>query len=135
MPSTAPLSTISMASPTIRKSLNLMLELPALTTKMARLIGLDLHRLVLHQVVGIENRNGAGSQTGPHVVGAARQDQGDARAEDDPCGIGARHEAEVLRQHVAGLEIGDDQYLRAAGNRRDDPLNSRGIGADRVVEG
>ena len=46
----------------------------------------------------------------------------------------ARQEREALGQHVAGLEIGHDQHVGAPGDRRDDLLDRRRLGADRVVE-
>ncbi len=42
---------------------------------------------------------------------------------------------QVLRQHVAGLEVGDDQDLRAPGDGRGNPLYAGRLGVDGVVEG
>ena len=41
---------------------------------------------------------------------------------------------EILRQHVAGFEIGHDQDLRAAGDLGLDPLDPRRLRIDGVVE-
>ena len=50
-------------------------------------------------------------------------------------GIRLCKESQVLGQHVAGFEIGHDQNLRAARDRRFDALDSRRLRVDGVVEG
>jgi hypothetical protein len=46
------------------------------------------------------------SRSATHAVGAAREDDRDARAEHDAGAVGLGEEAEELRQNVGGLEIG-----------------------------
>ena len=60
---------------------------------------------------------------------------GHARAEHDAGGVGAGQERQALGQHVAGLEVGHDQHVGPAGDRRDDVLDRGGLEADGVVEG
>ncbi|CPM93354.1 Uncharacterised protein [Bordetella pertussis] len=84
--------------------------------------------------MGVEGGHRARGQAGLGAVGAAGQDDGHARAEHDAGGLGVGQEAEVLGQHVAGFQVRHHQDLRAAGHRRDDALDLRGLGADGVVQ-
>ena len=59
---------------------------------------------------------------------------GHARAEDESCAISIGEKAELLRQHVSGLEIRDEQNVGIAGDPRDDALDPRRVFADGVVE-
>ena len=85
--------------------------------------------------VGVERRDGAGGEAGPHAVGARGEHDRHAGAEDDAGGVGVGEEGQVLRQHVAGLEVGDDEDLAVAGDRAGDALDARRLGVDGVVEG
>ena len=51
-----------------------------------------------------------------------------------PAAVGLGEERQVLCQHVAGFEVGHDQDLRTARNRRLDTLDLRRLRVDRVVE-
>ena len=59
--------------------------------------------------VGVERRHRAGGEARPDRVGARGQDDRHAGAEHDAGGVGVGEEGQVLRQHVAGLEVGDDE--------------------------
>ena len=52
-----------------------------------------------------------------------------------PGRIGLGEIGQILRQHVAGLEVRHDQDLRPAGHLGFDALDPRGFGIDRVIEG
>ena len=52
-----------------------------------------------------------------------------------PGGVGVGEEGQVLRQHVAGLEVGHDEDLAVAGDRTCDVLDAGRLGIDGVVEG
>ena len=69
------------------------------------------------------------------AVGPAGQDNGRARAKHDTGRVGAGHEDQVFRQHVAGFEIWYDQDLGAAGHGRHDSLQLRGLRAYGIVHG
>ena len=58
----------------------------------------------------------------PNAVGAARQDDRHACAEDEPGAVGVGQEAELLGQDVAGLEIWREENVRIAGDLRLDAL-------------
>ena len=66
---------------------------------------------------GVERGDGAGGEAGADRVGARGQDDRHARAEHDAGGVGMGEEGQVLRQHVAGLEVGHDEDLAVAGDR------------------
>ncbi len=52
-----------------------------------------------------------------------------------PAASASGKERQVLGEHVAGFEIGHDQDLGLARDRRLDALDARRLGTDRVVEG
>jgi hypothetical protein len=52
-----------------------------------------------------------------------------------PGGVGIRQERKLLRQHVAGLEVGHHQDVRIARDLRANMLDLGSLPADRVVEG
>ena len=66
--------------------------------------------------IGIEHRDRAGRHARAHRIRARGEDDRHPRAEHDAGRIGLGEEGEVLGQHVAGLEVGHDQDLRAAGD-------------------
>ena len=68
-----------------------------------------------------------------HVVRAAGEDDRHARAEHDPCRVRVREERELLRDHVARLEIGHQQNVGVAGDLGLDLFDRRRFLADRVV--
>ena len=80
-----------------------------------------------------EEAHGAGGQASLDVVGAAGQDDRHAGPEDDARGVGVGHEGELLGQHVAGLQVGDQEHVGIAGDLGPDVLDLRGGLADRVV--
>ena len=59
----------------------------------------------------------AGGEARQQRVRAAGEDDRDARAQHDASGIRAGEKGQAFRQHVAGLEVGHDQHVGAAGNR------------------
>src|ERR1019366_9090474 len=77
---------------------NLMLDEPALSTRMA---SLTVFPLVTCQ----QQRDRAGTQSCQCPVGAACQDDRHARAEHDAGHLCLREVLELLRQHVAGFEV------------------------------
>lgn len=68
------------------------------------------------------HRECAGCDPDDRAVGAARQHDRHARAHDDACTDGAAEVFELLREQVARFDIGHDQDVGAAGDRRVDPL-------------
>ena len=136
MPSICPLKRrLSRSRAPTANSWNLMLELPALTTRMVSVMAqarTGCFRPVVVRVAASPRRR---RHARPDVVGPRGQDDRHARAEHDAGGIGVGEERQVLGQHVAGFEVGHDQDLRLSGDRRIDALDARGFGADRVVEG
>ena len=52
-----------------------------------------------------------------------------------PAASALARKAKLLRQHVAGFEIGHEKNIGPAGDGRDDVLGRRGLLADGVVEG
>ena len=79
-----------------------------------------------------------GGRTGRHAaahrIRARRQHDRDPGAEHEARGVGLREEDEILGEHVAGFEIGHDQDLGAASDRRIDALDFRRLRIDGVVE-
>src|SRR3954463_10888411 len=136
IPSTCPfrLRLSPLAPPTISKSWNLMLDEPALTTRMVSGIASSLYRVSKAQAMGVESGNGTGRHARHHAVGPARQDDWHARAQDDAGGIGVGQEGQVLRQHVAGFEVRNDQDVGIPRHGRVDALDARRFRADGVVE-
>src|SRR5689334_6245849 len=61
--------------------------------------------------------NGAGGEPGQQRIGAAGQDDRHARAEYDAGGIRMRQERQALGQHVASLEVRNDQHIRSPCDR------------------
>src|SRR5262249_9563174 len=114
---------------------NLMLELPALTTRIVSLTASGPDRLLRDLAMAKERCNGAGGHARPDIVCARGEDDRHPRAEHDPCRIRLREESEILGQHVAGFEIRHDEDMRLAGDRRFDALDARSLWADRIVEG
>lgn len=64
----------------------------------------------------------ARSGTGFRRIGTAGKDDGDTGAEDDAGGQRVGQIFQLLGDHVAGLEIGDDEYFSMAGDGRLDAL-------------
>ena len=52
-----------------------------------------------------------------------------------PAASACGKEGQVLRQHIAGFEIGHHEDLRMAGDRRIDALDARRFRVDGIVEG
>ena len=70
-----------------------------------------------------EHRDRAARDPRSHAVGAARQDDRHARAEHEAGAVGVREKAELLGEHVAGLEVGHQQNVGIAGDLRLDALD------------
>ncbi|CAM2147852.1 hypothetical protein PT2222_10312 [Paraburkholderia tropica] len=85
--------------------------------------------------MGEQHRDRATADTRAHGIGAAREDDGHARAEHDARRFRAREKGELLGEHVARFEVGHEQDVGVARDWRRDALDARGFGADRVVEG
>ena len=67
-------------------------------------------------------------------VGARGQYDRYARSKHDAGRIRFGQESEVLGEHVAGFEIGNDQDLGSPGDGRLDTFDLRGLGIDGIVE-
>ena len=52
-----------------------------------------------------------------------------------PAASALEMKCQILREHVAGFEVGHDQYLRLSCDRRLDALDARRLGTDGVVKG
>ena len=74
--------------------------------------------------LGQQGGHGAGGEPRAHAVGTAGQHDGYLGTGDDAGGLGICHEDQLLRQHVAGLQVGNQQDVRLTGNRRDDALGA-----------
>src|SRR5262249_11171090 len=84
--------------------------------------------------IGVKHCRRAGGHARAHGGGARGQDDRPARAEHDPGRVRLGEEREVLGQHVAGFEIGDDENLRTPCDRGFNALDLRRFGIDRIVE-
>ena len=84
--------------------------------------------------VRVQDRGGARGHARAHGVGARREDNRHTGPEHNSRRIRLSEEGQVLRQHVAGLEVGYDENLRATRYLGSDALNAGGLGIDRVVE-
>ncbi len=87
-----------------------------------------------------ELSEGAGGCADLGTVGPARQDDRDARPEDEPGGFRAGEMDQLLGQHVAGDEVRCNQNVGVPRHRPAEPLikkpfGSRGLPRDRGVEG
>ena len=60
-------------------------------------------------------------------VGAAGEDGGNARAEDDAGELRAAEVLKLLGEHVAAFEIGNDEDVGLAGDGRDELLDGGGL--------
>src|SRR6187401_2479408 len=69
------------------------------------------------------------------AVGPAREDDRHERSKNESGAVGVRQEAQLLRDHVARLEIGREQDVSIARHLRRDPLHLRRVATDGVVEG
>jgi hypothetical protein len=68
-------------------------------------------------------------------IGAAGEDGGHAGAEDDAGQLRSAQVFKLLGEHVAALEIGDDEDVGLAGDGRDEVLDFGGLDADGGVKG
>ena len=92
-------------------------------------------RLFRPSAVREKHGHGAGRHARSHIVRARGQYDGHPCAEHDAGRIGSGEERQVLGEHVAGFEVGHDQDLSLASDRRLDALDARRLRTDRVVEG
>ena len=76
------------AEPATENSWNLMLELPALTTRMVSVTASGPDRLLGYLTVAKEHSDGARGHARPQIVGARGENDRDARAEHDARRIG-----------------------------------------------
>ena len=97
--------------------------------------GIVLERLAVLAPVVVELRQGAGCEPRPVVVGARGQDHRGLAADDQTCRLRACDEGQFLREHVPGLQVGDDQHVRLPGDERRDAFGARGLHVDGVVHG
>ena len=74
-----------------------------------------------------EHGYGATGEAGFGRVGAAGEDDGDARAEDDAGKLRAAQVFKLLGEHVAAFEIGNDENVGLAGDRRNQILDCGGL--------
>src|SRR6266566_5466420 len=82
----------------------------------------------------IERSYSAGSHPGARRVRTRRQNDGHPGAEHDARTICLGEVGEILRQHIAGFEIGNEQDLRTAGDLGFDPFDPSRFHIDGVVE-
>ena len=82
-----------------------------------------------------QQRDRAGAEPRQGLVGAAGQNDRHAGAEHDAGNLCLGQIFELLRQHVAGFEIGHDKNVRLTGDRRDDAFGLGSLRRDRIVEG
>jgi len=86
-------------------------------------------------MAGEDQRDRAGAEAGDGVVGAACQHDRNPRAEHDSGHFRVGEIDELLGQHVAGIDVGDDEDVGLAGDRRDDPLGLCRLLRNGVIEG
>src|SRR5690349_14670974 len=134
MPSIFPFTCRASGSEAAKTS-NFRLEESALTTRNVYMASTGLNWCRTPARFGKEHADGAGGEARPHVVGARCQDNRHPRAQYEARRIRPRQESQVLRQHVAGFEIGDDEDLRPAGDFGPDALDACRFRVDRIVEG
>src|ERR1039458_9036110 len=77
---------------------------------------------------------GATGKAGLCRVSPAGKDGGNAGAEDDAGQLCAAQVLQLLGQHIATFEVGDDQDVGLAGNRRNQPLDLGCLDADCGIE-
>src|SRR5262245_65767147 len=80
------------------------------------------------------DRNCATGNSRANRIGSTRQDDRNLRAQNETGAVGVRQEAELLGEHIPGLEARHEKDVGIAGDRRLDTLDLRGFCADRVVE-
>src|SRR5690242_6388190 len=112
-PSISPRNTKCSSSSCTRKSENLILDEPALRTRITSVIASPDHRRALPAGLGNQDGDGARGQPGLNRIGPTGQNDGNARAEHDAGSIRVREKGEALGKHVAGFEIGRDQNVGA----------------------
>src|SRR5574343_1098057 len=114
------------------KRANLMEDDPALIVRMACFMsgGSSL-------AVGVGNQCGDDARCGSGFggVGAAGQDDGHLGAEHDAGGQGVGQVFQLLGDHVARFEIGNDEDFSVAGDGGLDALGLGGDDGDCIVEG
>ena len=122
-----------------------MLDEPALSTAMqpgcVAMSDGSRHTALFASAISCARRAAATSTATAHEASRVSSESarlvrmiGHTRAQHDAGGIGAGQERQALGQHVAGLEIGHDQHVGPAGDRRDDVLDRRRLRADGIVE-
>ena len=84
--------------------------------------------------VGDQRGDGARGEAGDRRVGPARQDDRNPGAEHDAGRVGIGQEGQALGEHVARLEVRDDEDIGQSGDRRLDVLDLRRPEIDGVVE-
>src|SRR5262245_4700033 len=84
--------------------------------------------------IGIEHCSRARCHAASDRICAGRQNDRDARAQNHARRIGLGKEDEILGEHIAGLQVRDDENLRSARNLRLDSLDLCCRWVDRVVE-
>ena len=91
--------------------------------------------LAPRRVCATQHRDGARGAAAP-VTESARLVRmiGTLRAEHDAGRVGAGQERQALGEHVARFEVGHDEHVGPARDRRVDLLDLRRLQADRVVE-
>ena len=123
MPSIWPRTAISQPACSLRKKEKFRLEEPALRTSRVE----PTPPFTSPQAAGGDRGpracDGATRDARSHTVGAARQDDRHPRAEDDAGTIGVGQERELLGEHVARLEIRNEQDVGIACDLRDDAFD------------
>src|SRR4051794_11784941 len=82
-----------------------------------------------------EDRDGTAGDAGPDTVGTTRQNNRDARAQDEAGAIRVGEKAELLGEYVAGLQIRHKENVGVSRYVGANAFNVGGFPADRIVEG
>src|SRR6476469_1179434 len=121
--------------PLTAKTWNFRLDDPALTTRIASMASHGCNGRFAAAGIGIEDGDSAGGHSRAYRIRARGQDDRHARPENNSGSICVCEEYQIFREHVAGLEVGNDEDLGATRDFGFDAFNLNGFGIDGVVEG
>src|SRR6188508_2773510 len=123
MPSIWPRTAICQPAGSRRKTENFRLEEPALRTSRVESTPPLRRPKLPAAIVREEHGDGTTRDARSHAVGPARQDDRHPCAEDEARTVGVGEERELLGEHVARLEIRDEEDVGIAGNLRGDAFD------------
>src|SRR5258706_3132566 len=115
-----PLRTGSGSTPGSLTSENLMLDEPALSTRIASVIGASHHRHRRRLALRVrdQRRDRARRESRFNGVGSARENDRHARAEHNARAVGIGEKRHALPEHVARLQVRHYQHVSATGPGR-----------------